>query len=123
MSPRKGTKNDSRDVARTIAQAAYDTKAEDLIVLDLRKLTSFTDFFVIATGRSDRQVQAVCSRIEEVLSKKKMRPIGIEGYQKGHWILMDYGSVVAHIFYEEARVFYAIEKLWNDAPKIRFRLK
>jgi ribosome-associated protein len=113
----------SRDIARLVAQAAYDTKADGLTILDLRKLSGFTDFFVIATGRSDRQVQAICDRIDEALAKKKIAPLGIEGYQKGHWVLMDYGSVVAHVFYEEARTFYAIEKLWGDAPRVRFRLK
>ncbi len=115
----------SRDLARQIAQAAFDTKAEDLMVLDLRKLSSFTEFFVIASGRSDRQVQAISNNIQEALSRdgKKIAPIGVEGYQKGHWVLIDYGSVVAHVFYEEARAFYALDKFWGDAPHIKFRLK
>lgn len=113
----------SRDLARQIAQAAFDTKAEDLVVLDLRKLSGFTEFFVIATGRSDRQVQAISDNIQEVLKGKKIRPIGVEGYQKGHWVLIDYGPVVAHVFYEEVRAFYALEKFWGDAPHIKFRLK
>lgn len=113
----------SRTLARLISQAAYDIKAEDLVVLDLREISGFADFFVIASGRSDRQVQAICDNIDEVLREKKIRAIGIEGYQTGHWILMDYGSVVTHIFYEETRLFYGLEKLWGDAPKIRFRLK
>lgn len=113
----------SRDLARLIAQAACDIKAEDLTVLDLKKLSGFADFFVIASGRSDRQVQAICAHIEETLGRKKIRPIGIEGYQIGHWVLIDYGSVVAHIFYEETRPFYGLEKLWGDAPRVRFRLK
>lgn len=113
----------SRDLARTIAQAAYDVKAEDLCVLDLRKVSQFADFFVIASGRSDRQVQAICDNINEDLSKKKMKPLGVEGYAKGHWILMDFGSVIVHIFYEETRVFYGLERLWGDAPRLRFRLK
>lgn len=113
----------SRDIAREVAQAAYDIKAEDLAVLDLRKVAGFTDFFVIATGGSDRHVQAICDNIDEELAKKKITPLGREGYQKGHWALIDYGSVVAHIFYGEARFFYAIEKLWGDAPRVKFRLK
>lgn len=120
---RSANKHNSRILARAIAQAAYDVKAEDLCVLDLRKISQFADFFVIASGRSDRQVQAICNNIGEELSKKKIKPLGIEGYTTGHWILMDFGSVIVHIFYEETRVFYALEKLWGDAPRARFRLK
>ena len=119
----KKKKESSRQVARLIAQSAADVKALDLEVLDLRKLSSFTDYFVIATGRSDRQVQAISNRIEENLQKKKRDPLGIEGYPQGHWICMDYGEVVAHIFYEEVRLHYGLEKLWGDAPRVRFRLK
>lgn len=113
----------SRDLARQIAQSAYDVKAEDLVVLDLRKFSSFTDYFIIASGRSDRQVQAIADRIQEDLKKKGVRPLGIEGYAQGHWILADFGSVVAHLFFTETRDFYGIEKLWSDAPPIQFRLK
>lgn len=95
----------------------------NLEVLDLRRLSSFTDYFVIVSGRSDRQVQAICDRIEENLKKKDRKPLGIEGYPQGHWVLMDYGEVVAHIFYEEVRPLYALEKLWGDAPRVTFRLK
>lgn len=117
---RPGRPLTSRSLARLIAQAAYDVKAEEIAVLDLRKISSFTDYFVIASGRSDRQVQAIADRIEENL--KKRRPISIEGYPKGHWILIDYGEVVAHIFYQELRNFYALEKLWGDAVRVKFRL-
>ena len=113
----------ARMLARLIAQSAYDVKAEAVVCLDLRKLSSFTDYFVIATGRSDRQVQAIADRIEENAAKKHQKPIGVEGYQKGHWILLDFGDVVAHIFYEEARAFYALEKLWGDAARCKSRLE
>ena len=111
----------SRSLARLVAQSAFDVKAEEIIVLDLRTLSSFTDYFVIASGRSDRQVRAMADRIEE--NVKKRRPISVEGYAKGHWILIDYGEVVAHIFYEETRTFYSLEKLWGDAPRLRLKLK
>jgi ribosome-associated protein len=107
----------SQELAQEISQAAQDVKAEDVMTLDLRGLVSFTDFFVIASGRSDRQVQAVADRIIENLGKKKIKATGIEGYETGHWILLDFGSVVAHIFYPETREFYALEKLWSDAPR------
>jgi ribosome-associated protein len=93
------------------------------VVLDLRKLSAFADYFVIATGASDRQVQAISDRIQGTLKEHQIRPLGVEGYQKGHWILVDCGSVIAHVFYEEARAFYALDKLWGDAAKVRFALK
>lgn len=113
----------SREIAKAIAQAASDIKAEDLVVLDLRKVSHFADFFVIVSGRSDRQVQAISENIGEQLKKMRIPSVGTEGYQTGHWVLMDYGAVIAHIFYEETRLFYGLEKLWSDAPQIKFRLK
>lgn len=110
-------------LARQMAQAAHDKKAEQITVLDLRKLSSFTDFFVIASGQSDRQVQAIADNIEDQLRKKGVRPLGSEGRTHGHWILMDYGSVVAHLFFEEERAFYDLEKLWGDAKKVSLKLK
>lgn len=123
---KKITTSASRDLARVIAQAAHDTKAKEITVLDLSKISGFTDYFVIATGISDRQVQAICDNILHALHKKDERPVhplGVEGYQKGHWILIDFGNVIAHVFYEEVRPFYALEKLWGDAPRVRFQLK
>ena len=111
----------SRTLARLVTQSASDVKAEGIEVLDLRKLSSFSEYFVIASGRSDRQVQAIADRILENARKGKRRPISVEGYPKGHWVLIDFGEVVAHIFYEEARVFYALEKLWGEAPWVKFR--
>jgi len=119
---RKVIKDTAKERARDIAQAACDTKAENLTVLDLKKISGFTDYFVIATGTSDRQVQAICDNIHKSLKKMTVYPLVIEGYQEGHWILMDYGSVIVHIFYEETRNFYSLEKLWADAPRIKFRL-
>jgi len=120
---RKTKPNPSKERARIIAQAAYDTQAVDLTVLDLSKISAFADYFVIATGTSDRQVQAICDRIEDALKKNGVHPLGIEGYQKGHWVLIDCGSVIAHVFYEEARAFYGLDKLWGDAAKVKFALK
>ena len=119
----KKKRTTSREIAKLVAEAADDVRAENLLVLDLRKLSTFTDYFIIASGRSDRQVQAISDRIEETLKKNKHPVIGIEGYEKGHWVLVDAGEVVAHIFYEEVRNFYALEKLWGEAPEVRFRLK
>ena len=110
----------SQDLAKEIFLAASEIKAEEPLVLDLRQLTSFTDFFVILGGQSDRQVQAITDNIMQVLRKKRIKPLGIEGYETGHWILLDYGSVVAHVFYKDTRDFYALEKLWADAPRMEW---
>ena len=115
--------DNTREIAKAIAQAAFDTKAKDIAVLDLRKLSHFTDYFVIATGTSDRQVQAIADNIRDDVEGQKVRPTNVEGYAEGHWVLLDYGTVVAHIFYEETREFYSLEKLWGDAPRVKFRLK
>ena len=105
------------------AQAALDIKGFDLNVIDLRQHASFTDFFVIVSGRSDRQVQAMCDNILEKTKDQHIAPLGVEGYNTGHWILIDFGDVVAHIFYEETRDFYALDKLWGDAPSARLEVK
>lgn len=119
---KKNSKNDSLDLAKKIAQGAYDTKAENIVILDLTKLSSFTDFFVIVSGKSDRQVQAIANHIQNFSKRQATRAPAIEGYQEGHWVLLDYGNVVAHIFYEETREFYGIEKFWGDAPRVKLRL-
>lgn len=103
---------------KLILEAAADVKAEDPQVLDLRNLASFTDYFVILSGRSDRQVQAIADRILENLSARKEKPLSVEGYGGGHWILIDFGILVAHVFYVETRNFYELERLWSDAPRI-----
>ncbi len=105
-------------LARAAGAAALDKKAENVLILDVRGLTSYADFFVIASGTSDRQVQAIADSIEETLKKDGERPIGVEGQQNGHWVLIDYGDVVCHVMYEDARVLYDLEGLWADAPRI-----
>lgn len=116
-------KDTFQSLALEAAQLAYDTKAQDIMVLDLTQLPSFTDYFVICSGTSDRQVQAICDRIHRALKLKDQYPLGIEGFDKGHWILMDYGPVVVHIFYAETREHYAIERFWGDAPQLKLKLK
>lgn len=117
-------KDTSKKLAQQIAQAAHDTKAENIVVLDLKKVGGFTDYFVIATGLSDRQVQAISDRITQALKKHTtpVRPLSVEGYETGHWTLIDYGSVIVHVFYTEARDFYGLEKLWGDAPRLKLKL-
>ena len=111
----------SKQLAKVIAKIADDKKAQDIVVLDLKKLSSFTDYFVICSGASDRQVKTIAGAIEGELKKKDVRTLGIEGYQTGHWILVDFGDVVAHVFYHEERHYYQLEKLWADAPQLALK--
>jgi ribosome-associated protein len=107
-----------KDLAIRIAQAALDKKAEDLQVFDLRGLTSYTDFLVLCSGTSDRQVQAIAEGIEVDLKTEDARVLGSEGYNEGQWILLDYGDVIVHIFFQHVRDFYDLEGLWSDAPRL-----
>ena len=100
------------------AAAALDKKARDTIVLDLRKLTVISDFFVICSGDNIPQVKAITDNIEQKLREKGIRPLGVEGREHAHWTLMDYGDVVVHVFEEETRLYYELEKFWLDAPRI-----
>ena len=96
-------------------------KAEDILVLDLRKLTQITDYFVLCSGGSERQLKAVAERIRQELKKLGVTRLGAEGEPSSGWILLDYCEVVVHIFSFEARNFYALEMLWGDAPKVNWR--
>ncbi len=106
------------ELAEICSRVAFDTKAEDLVVLDVRGLSSFTDYFVIMSGRSSRHVQGLAEAIEAELRSKRVSSKHSEGLQEGLWVLLDFGDVVAHIFYKEKRPFYDLEGLWHDAPRI-----
>ena len=99
-------------------QAILGRKAESVVVLDVRDLTSIADFFIICSGRSNRQVSAIADYIKRFLKDQAIRPLSVEGYKEGLWVLMDYGSVIIHVFYEETRSFYDLEGLWVDAKRI-----
>src|SRR5215813_14042487 len=100
-------------------RCASEKKATELVVLDLRQIASFAEFFVIATGANQRQVQAVSDEIEEQLKRRLgTRPVRIEGYRTAEWVLMDYGDFLVHIFNKDAREFYDLERLWRDARKV-----
>ena len=99
-------------------KAVYEKKARDVVVLDVRELTSVADVFIICSGRSNRQVTALAERIKAVLGQHKIKPISVEGLSEGLWVLLDYGSVIFHIFYEPIRAFYDLDGLWIDAKKI-----
>jgi len=100
------------------AQAADEKKAQQIVVLRLSAITEFTDYFVICTGNSTRQTQAIADAVIEELKKVKARPLHTEGYNNAEWILIDYGSFVVHIFTEESRSFYDLERLWRDAERV-----
>ena len=100
-------------------RCASDKKAAKMVALDLREIASFTEFFLIATGANQRQVQAIADEINEQLKKQQqMRPIRVEGYNAAEWVLLDYGDFIVHIFNGEAREFYDLERLWRDARKV-----
>jgi ribosome-associated protein len=104
---------------RLALACAADKKAVNTVVLDLREIASFTEFFVITGGTNQRQVQAIADEIQEQLKKQlDSRPIRIEGYNTAEWILLDYGDFIAHVFDQKSREFYDLERLWRDARKV-----
>ena len=105
----------------TAAMAALEKKAEEIALLDLRGLSDVTDYFLICHGRSGRQVQTIADNIERVLRERHRRPKHVEGYARGEWILMDYLDFVIHVFTTERRGYYALERLWGDAPRVAVR--
>lgn len=114
---------DAKDVALSAAYAADSKKAENVCVLDLTELSDVCDYFVVATGTNTRLADAIVDEIEEkVAASFKEHPISIEGRDEKNWILMDYGSVIVHVFTPEAREFYKLEKLWGDAPALELDL-
>ena len=100
-------------------KAALGRKALGLVVLDVRELTSVADAFIICSGRSNRQVTAIAKFIQTELKKSGIKPLSVEGKKEGHWVLLDYGHVIIHVFYESVRNFYDLEGLWMDAKKIK----
>jgi ribosome-associated protein len=99
-------------------KAALGKKAMNLVALDVQELTSFADVFIICSGRSNRQVNAIAEHIQADLKKHKIKPLSVEGVGEGHWVLLDYGHVIIHVFYEPIREFYDLEGLWMDAKRI-----
>ena len=99
-------------------EAARSKKAEDIVVLDIGKVSSFTDSFVVCTGTNVRQTQAIANAVQEKLREEGWRPMGVEGEQRGEWILVDYGDMLVHVFTPEKRAFYDLERLWSKAPRI-----
>ncbi len=115
---------EAEKILEKAAEALKDRKGENIVALDLRGLSSVTDFFLIASGRSNIHVQALCDAVEEkVHSSLGKAPLRVEGKGGGRWILMDYGDVVVHVFYRDAREYYDLEGLWMDAKRIDLGLE
>jgi ribosome-associated protein len=109
---------ESEDKALLCMKIIKERKAIDPVLFEVGKLNSITDFFLVASGNSSRQVQAISRHITQRMREEGFKPYGVEGVQEGHWVLMDYGDVVIHIFYQPVRAFYDLEGLWVEAPRI-----
>lgn len=103
---------------RIAVGAMLDRKVQDLRVLDLSEVSEFTDYFLVSTGGSERQVRAVADAVGESLRGNGSRPLHVEGYDHGQWVLMDYGDFLVHIFCKPLREYYRLERLWADAPDV-----
>jgi ribosome-associated protein len=107
----------SWDKTLLLTRLALDKKACDLVVLDVREQTSIADYFILCTGRSDRQVQSIAQGLEEGAAETGFKPFALEGVSRGHWVLIDFSDVIVHVFYEPVRQFYDLDGLWGHAPK------
>ena len=101
-----------------VVAAAQDKKASDVVILDLREVGAFTDYFVICSGHNPRQVKAIVDSVEEALRAVRIRPAHVEGYDHAEWVLLDCFDFVVHVFNRETRLFYALDRLWGSAPRI-----
>ena len=108
----------SGEKSRLAVMAALEKKANDLALLDVSEITSFADYFLICTGGSNRQVQAIADAIVEALKQAGCPPMGVEGQKEAKWILIDGGDLIVHVFYEPIRAFYDLESLWHQAPRV-----
>jgi ribosome-associated protein len=109
---------DAAELAHRIVEIASDKKGNDIVMLRMAELTTMADFFVICSGRSDRQVQALAGAIVNELRDDGIRPRGTEGRQSARWVLLDFGSVIVHVFAPEEREFYGLERLWSNAVQV-----
>ncbi|NBV86850.1 MAG: ribosome silencing factor [Verrucomicrobia bacterium] len=113
----------SETVARLIAQAAQNKKAEDLVILDLRGISNFTDFYVICSGNSEPQLKAIAEEMQAVLrAEHGVRAKRVDGFPFSHWVVVDFEDVIVHLFHETKRAQYALEDLWGEAPRLEVPL-
>ncbi len=113
---------ESRESAILCARIADDYRGLDTVILDLTDITPIVDFFVISTGATRRQMHAIAEEVDRVLNERGSRRVGLEGYRESNWILQDYGDVVLHVFTEEMRKLYDLERLWADAPRVEWQV-
>lgn len=106
------------ELAALLYETALDKKGENVVLLDVRKISGFTDYFLIMEGRSTRHVQGLAIALDQKMSLKRLTNTKAEGLEEGQWVLLDFGDVVVHIFYHEARQVYDLEGLWHDAPRV-----
>lgn len=118
MRQRPSHPSDSQSIVKLAAAAALDRKAEDLSVYDVDALSGYADYFLLASGRSTRQTIAIAERVQRVLKKAGIKPLGVDGLKDGRWALLDFGDVVVHVFHSPVREFYDLDSLWADAPKL-----
>ena len=116
----KKIRSEVTEAVERAAEFALERKATDIVALNLATISGATDYFLIASGRSDVQVKAIAENVVEQLKKIDFRPEHVEGLQGGRWVLIDYIDFVVHVFHEEARLFYQLEVLWGDAPRLEF---
>lgn len=112
-------RNESRKRLLLCLNASLEKKAKDLMVLNVKNISSFADYFIICSGTSDRQVRAIAAAVQESLKKEGIVPLGVEGEGPGRWILLDYEDVIINVFLESVRPYYDLENLWSDAPQLR----
>jgi ribosome-associated protein len=105
-------------MAMEAMEAALDKKGLEPLLLDVRGHSSYTDYILVLSGRSDRHVQAVADAVTDALKLRGVKPLGVEGKRDGHWTLIDFGDVVVHVFYHPVRDFYDLEGLWIEAPRV-----
>jgi ribosome-associated protein len=120
LSDASTTTDTTRELAVTAARAAAGKLAERIVILDVRELIVITDYFVIVSGASERQVRAIAEDVEHALRDLGAKPVRREGEFETHWILLDFVDIVVHVFADEERDFYDLERLWSDAPRVRW---
>ncbi len=114
----KGKKPSPEQMARLAAGAARDSKAIDVVAIDVSGLLDYTDYLIISSGRSTRQTQAIADNVLRAIASTGKKAAGVEGEKQGNWILIDWGQVIIHVFHQPVREFYELEKLWGDAKRL-----